>query len=80
MHRTRCLSRHAVGGLFPCFIPGRQDESRSVEWGDTEASMASGIIEAGGATALLTVYGEVPRQPEVARGQYSDTVIATLYF
>lgn len=57
-----------------------QDESRSVEWGDTEASMASGTIEAGGATALLTVYGEVPRQPEVARGQYSDTVIATLYF
>ena len=57
-----------------------QDESKSQVWGDTEGNMVSGSTGAEGQAASLTVYGEAPRQPEVVVGNYSDTIIATLYF
>lgn len=57
-----------------------RDESRSLAWGNEEGSMASGLTDGAGNAVSLTVYGEVPAQPEARAGRYSDTVVATLYY
>lgn len=57
------------------------DESHTHVWADDlNENRASGVTDAAGNTASLTVYGKVPPQPEVGAGAYSDTVIATVYY
>jgi spore coat protein U-like protein len=57
-----------------------RDESNTQVWGNDSASMVPGTTDAAGNTASLTVYGQVPAQPNAAAGGYIDTVIATLYY
>jgi spore coat protein U-like protein len=56
------------------------DESRTRVWGNDEASMAGGTTGSGGSAVSLTIYGQVPAQPDVVAGGYADTIIATLYY
>lgn len=57
-----------------------QDESHSDVWGNDEISMFEGVTDAGGNVASITVFGEVPSQPDVKMGSYTDTVIVTLHY
>lgn len=56
------------------------DQSLSVIWEATGPNMASGITSSGRNTISLTVYGEVPPQPDAQAGTYADTIVATLYY
>ncbi|MGE8659053.1 MAG: spore coat U domain-containing protein [Achromobacter sp.] len=57
-----------------------RDSSFTEVWGDDESSQASGSTGPAGNTVLLTVYGEVPPQPDLGMGAYTDTIVATLYY
>ncbi len=56
------------------------DDSRSRVWGNDEGSMALGATNSSGSAISLTIYGQVPAQPDVLAGTYADTIIATLYY
>lgn len=57
-----------------------RDDSHALAWGDDESTQASGNTGPAGNTVLMTVYGEVPPQPDLAIGAYTDTIVATLYY
>ena len=57
------------------------DEAHTRVWGDDdETDRAAGTTDVAGNTVAITVYGEVPAQPDLAVGSYSDTIVATLYY
>lgn len=57
------------------------DEAHTQVWGDDdETNRATGTTDIAGNTVTLTVYGEVPPQPDLAIGSYTDTIVATLYY
>nr|WP_281421988.1 spore coat U domain-containing protein [Candidimonas humi] len=57
------------------------DESHTHVWADDQdQNRVSGKTDVAGNTVTLSVYGEVPPQPDARAGQYIDTVIATLYY
>lgn len=57
-----------------------RDEANTQVWGNDTASMVAGTTDHAGNIASLTVYAQVPSQPDVAAGSYVDTVVATLYY
>ncbi|MPW06473.1 hypothetical protein GCT19_12580 [Paraburkholderia sp. CNPSo 3155] len=57
-----------------------QDASTTQVWGNDDASMVAGTTDVAGNTASLTVYGLVPAQPNLAVGDYIDTIVVTLYY
>lgn len=57
-----------------------RDPGLTAPWGETHDEMAMGTSDVTGNVVSLTVYGQVPPQPEVERGLYSDTVLVTLYY
>jgi len=57
-----------------------RDPERTQAWGNTDDSMASGSVGQDGSVASITVYGEVPPQPDAVPGIYRDTVVVTLYY
>jgi spore coat protein U-like protein len=57
-----------------------RDASRTREWGNTEDTMVAGSTGASGNVVDLQLYGRVPMQPDVAVGEYGDTVVVTLYY
>ena len=57
-----------------------KDESHTDVWGGEATDMREGATDANGTVASLTVYGEVPPQPEVQAGTYTDTVVVTLHY
>ncbi len=57
-----------------------KDESHTDVWGGEATDMREGATDANGTVASLTVYGEVPPQPEVQTGAYTDTVVVTLHY
>jgi len=78
---------HASGGLRRMSGSGGhvryelyRDANRSQVWGNTTGSMASGVVDAVGNMVNLTVYGQVPAQPDVVPGTYTDTVTLTLIY
>ncbi|MCC8401573.1 spore coat U domain-containing protein [Paraburkholderia sp. MMS20-SJTN17] len=57
-----------------------QDSSATQVWGNDDASMVQGTTDTAGNTVSLTVYGLVPAQPDLAVGDYVDTIVVTLYY
>lgn len=57
-----------------------QDENTLKVWGNEEGAMVSGVSGPGNQAVLLAVHGEVPPQPQVETGTYTDTVIVTLHY
>ncbi|EEA03847.1 Spore coat U domain protein [Burkholderia sp. H160] len=57
-----------------------QDSSTTQVWGNDDASKVQGTTDIAGDTASLTVYGLVPAQPDLAVGDYVDTIVVTLYY
>lgn len=55
-----------------------QDATRSVAWGNTNATGVQGTGT--GQPQSLTVYGRVPPQPVPGAGTYSDTIVITLSY
>lgn len=56
------------------------DAANTQVWGNDDTNMAAGTTDAAGNTASLTVYGMVPAQPDLAVGNYIDTIVVTLYY
>lgn len=56
------------------------DQSRTQVWGHDATNMRTGATDASGSAASVTIYGEVPPQPGILIGNYSDTIVATLYY
>ncbi|WP_426990947.1 Csu type fimbrial protein [Cupriavidus sp. 30B13] len=57
-----------------------RDPGNTQVWGNDDASMVSGTTDSAGNTASVTVYGQVPAQPNLAVGNYVDTIVVTLYY
>lgn len=57
-----------------------QNEHAFLVWGDAEADMVAGVSDESGGPVILTVYGEVPPQPDAEMGSYLDTVVVTLHY
>ena len=56
-----------------------QDSGHSVNWGNTVGTDAEGG-QGNGSAQTLTVYGRIPPQTTPTVGNYTDTVIATLWY
>ena len=56
------------------------DAANTEVWGNDDTDMAVGTTDTAGNTASLTVYGAVPAQPNLAVGNYVDTIVVTLYY
>lgn len=57
-----------------------RDASRTQVWGNTDDAMVLGSTDSGANAVHVTVYGQVPAQPEVPAGDYADTIVVTLYY
>ena len=56
------------------------DQSFTVVWEANGPNTVTGTTDSGRNTISLTVYGEVPPQPDAQVGTYADTIVATLYY
>lgn len=57
-----------------------KDESHTAVWGNDEISMLEGVTDSSGNVVSITVHGEVPSQPNVEVGSFTDTVVVTLHY
>lgn len=72
--------RRMTGGGNTITYELYRDATRTQEWGNTDGAMNSGTTDNAGSAVNLTVYGKVSAQPDTPAGQYSDTVVVTLYY
>lgn len=57
-----------------------KDENHSAVWGNDDSTMLEGVTDSAGNIASLTVHGEVPPQPNVEMGNFTDTIVVTLHY
>ena len=55
-----------------------RDTTRLLRWGTGLGNESTGT--GSGSSQSLTVYGQVPLQPSVNVGSYTDTIVATVTF
>lgn len=79
MHFDGVMRRMAGDGGFVKYQLYK-DESHSAVWGNDETSWVEGMTDSGGNVVSLTVHGEVPQQPDVEIGSFTDTIVVTLHY
>ncbi|MGF1474356.1 MAG: spore coat U domain-containing protein [Geminicoccaceae bacterium] len=73
--------RHMVGpGGATLAYQIYRDETRTLVWGDSPTNGALALTVSTGLPVSVDFFGEIPAQPGVTPGTYSDSLVVTLTF